>query len=87
LGAGYRSHPQSWLLSRMMPLYFSSAPVPSGLNPHVILCATSCMGFTDVHVSTPNLATGFSAWAVDIKATTDTQMNMTYRMATFLLAA
>jgi hypothetical protein len=56
------------------------------LNPHVILCAASWSGFTNVHVSTPKLLGAFSAKALDIKLTT-TQITIVYRMAAFLFAA
>src|SRR5262245_33567693 len=65
---------RSWLLSRIVPLYFSSAPDPAGLKPQDILCAVSWPGFTKVHVRTPRLAGAFCAYAADTKATTDTQV-------------
>ena len=43
---------RSWLLSRILPLYFSSAPVPAGLNPHAILCVASCDGLFSVQINT-----------------------------------
>src|SRR5215471_7184972 len=76
----------SWLLSRIDPLYFSSAPDPAGLNPQDILCAVSWPGLINVQVRTPRLAGAFSAYAADIKATTDTQVSTMYRMAILLLA-
>src|SRR5262245_43304896 len=77
---------RSWLLSRIVPLYFSSAPDPAGLNPQDILCAVSWPGLTNVHVRTPRLAGAFSASRPDMKATTDMHVSTMYRMAILLLA-
>src|SRR5262245_2133247 len=77
---------RSWLLSRIVPLYFSSVPDPAGLNPQDILCAVSWPGLTKVHVGTPRLAGAFSAYAAGIKATTDTHISTMYRMTILLLA-
>src|SRR5262249_40574863 len=41
-------------------IHFSSAPVPAGLNPQVILCPTSFAGLTSVQVKTPRLVCGSS---------------------------
>src|SRR6476660_5307266 len=50
-------------LPRMVPLYFSSAPVPAALKPQVIFCPTSLSGVTSVQVNTPTFVRACSAQA------------------------
>src|SRR5262249_6276726 len=71
-------------LSRIVPLYFSSAPLPAGLNPHSIFCPVSWARFTKVHVSTPRLPSLFSACTMVTGGTamSEAQTTATNRMST-----
>src|SRR5262249_6066243 len=63
-------------------LHFSSAPVPAGLNPPVILCPTSFAGLTSVQVKTPRLFCGCSAAiAPAAMPRTDAMIRVAYRIS------